>query len=90
MTKKIIEKDNTFFVPIPKKMGKQLGFTAGSHVKVTEEGYRIIIAPEQPKKKDVDYTEEELDKLERLAKKRGGKTFDSWEKAKKYLESLMH
>jgi hypothetical protein len=36
-----------------------------------------------------EYTEEELDKLEKMAKKKGGVKFNNWHSAKKYLESLM-
>ncbi|MFH1386981.1 MAG: hypothetical protein ABIH50_04895 [bacterium] len=88
MTKKVIEKDNVLFVPISKTMGKRIGFTAGSQVKVTEEGYRIIITPEHVKDEE-EFTEEELAKIETLGKKNGGKTFDTWEKAEKYLKGLM-
>lgn len=38
---------------------------------------------------DEEYTEEELDKLEELAKEKGGKTFSSWEEAEKFLKSMM-
>ncbi len=34
------------------------------------------------------YTKEELDKLESLAKQKGGRKFKDWESAKKYLEGL--
>lgn len=36
-----------------------------------------------------EYTEEEIKKLESLAKKRGGVKFNNWQLAKKYLEGLM-
>ena len=36
-----------------------------------------------------EYTKEEINKLEALAKKKGGKKFNNWQSAKKYLEDLM-
>ena len=35
------------------------------------------------------FTTEEIRKIEYLANKRGGRRFNSWESAKKYLKSLM-
>jgi len=42
-----------------------------------------------PISKEEEYTEEELAKLEKLAKKKGGVKFNNWQSAKKYLEGLM-
>jgi hypothetical protein len=36
-----------------------------------------------------EFTAEELNKIESLAKKKGGRKFKNWESAKKYLEGLM-
>jgi len=36
-----------------------------------------------------EFTGEEIEKIESLSKKRGGKKFENWKDAKKYLEKLM-
>ena len=38
--------------------------------------------------KSEEFTPSEIDKIEQLGKKRGGKKFSHWESAKKYLQSL--
>ncbi len=86
MTKKVIKKNNNILIPIPKKMGKHFGLGPGSHVKVTDDGYRIIITPEQSKEEE--FTEEELDKIEALAKEKGGKSFKSGRDFMKYLDKI--
>jgi hypothetical protein len=52
---------------------------------------RLMLVPDQRAsliREKPDYTEAELDKIERLAKARGGKSFKSWCAAKAYLKSL--
>lgn len=41
-----------------------------------------------PSAKEEEFTEEELDKIEKLAKEKGGKAFKSGEAFLKYLEKL--
>ena len=38
---------------------------------------------------DKEFTAGEIEKIESLAKKKGGKKFKNWEEAKSYLESMM-
>jgi bifunctional DNA-binding transcriptional regulator/antitoxin component of YhaV-PrlF toxin-antitoxin module len=86
MTKKVIERNNNIFIPIPKNIGRHVGIESGSYVKVTDDGYRIIITPKAPKEEE--FTEEELHKLVSL-KKEKGKTFKSGKAMIKHLRGLM-
>ena len=61
------------------------------HSKFTRVGWfvhdrRIEVAPIEEKK--ADYSTGELDKLEKLAHAKGGKTFKSAQAAKDYLDTL--
>lgn len=49
---------------------------------------RIEIAPVSIERTPCDYTEEELDELDRLAREPGGRTFKSAKAAIKYIRSL--
>ena len=51
-------------------------------------GTHVEIAPLRVQKAKVDYTSSELDKIERLAKAKGVRTFKTAEAAKRYLKSL--
>ena len=89
MVKRIIEKNKIKFVPIPEKIAKDVGLTSGSYVEVANDGYRIIITPKQfSTTKDHDYSEEELDKIEKLAREKGGKAFKTGKAFLKYLDQL--
>ena len=41
-----------------------------------------------PAVKEETFTSEELDKIEKLAKEKGGRKFKNWDSAKHYLENL--
>jgi len=86
MVKKIIEKNSNFFVPIPEQVAKHVGIHSGSYVEVVDDGYRIIVTPKGAEEEE--FTEEELDKLEKLAKEKKGKTFKTGEAFIKHLEKL--
>jgi transcriptional regulator with XRE-family HTH domain len=58
------------------------------HLAIIPNGARVVTAPVSVVRDKLDYTEEELDKVERLAKARGGKSFKSVRAAKAYLMSL--
>jgi bifunctional DNA-binding transcriptional regulator/antitoxin component of YhaV-PrlF toxin-antitoxin module len=89
VTEKVLEKNKNILVPIPRKIVKDVGLQPGGYVEVTDDGYRIIITPKISKgDRAKEYTEEELDKLEKLAKEKGGKTFKSGEAFLKYLRKL--
>ena len=60
----------------------------GNHVGFYIVGTHIEIAPVSIQKAKVDYTDTELDKLERLARVKGGKKFKTAKAAKRYLASL--
>jgi transcriptional regulator with XRE-family HTH domain len=52
---------------------------------------RVMVVPDEftsMVREKIDYTEAELDKIEKLAKARGGKSFKSVRAAKAYLKSL--
>ena len=52
------------------------------------EGTHVEIAPVDVNRSEIDYTELELDKIERLANQKGGRKFKSAITAKKFLDSL--
>ncbi|MBI3292569.1 MAG: AbrB/MazE/SpoVT family DNA-binding domain-containing protein [Elusimicrobia bacterium] len=52
------------------------------------QGRHVEIAPVSVEREDLDYTEDELDQLERLAKEKGGRRFKTATEAKKYLGRL--
>ncbi len=52
------------------------------------EGNHVEIAPVSITKTEINYTDVELDKLEHLAKEKGGKKFKTASEAKKYLKNL--
>ncbi len=52
------------------------------------EGNHVEIAPVTVQKDDINYSKEELDKIERLAKQKGGKRFKTGRAAKAYLKNL--
>lgn len=52
------------------------------------EGTHVEIAPVSVSKEEVDYTDVELNKLDRLAKQKGGKKFKTAAEAKNYIASL--
>ena len=51
-------------------------------------GTHVEIAPLAIQKAKVDYTASEMDKIEHLAKARGGRTFKTSKAAMRYLKSL--
>ena len=51
-------------------------------------GTHVEIAPIDVSKAKVDYTASDLNKLERLAKEKGGRTFSSAKAAVRHLEEL--
>jgi len=52
------------------------------------DGEHVEIAPVTVQRENIDYTDMELDKIERLAKKKGGKKFKSAKSAKAFLKKL--
>ncbi len=52
------------------------------------QGGHVEIAPVSVMREDTGYTDDELDKLDRLKKAKGGKSFKTTAAAKKYLKSL--
>jgi antitoxin component of MazEF toxin-antitoxin module len=87
MAEKVLQRKNVTLVPIPKRVVEDVGIHPGSYVEVTDDGYRIIITPKVHAKEE-EFTEEELNKIEKLAKEKGGKSFKSGEAFLKYLEKI--
>ena len=52
------------------------------------QGAHVEIAPVSIQKSEIDYSAKELDRLEHLAKQKGGKKFKTASEAKKYLKNL--
>ncbi len=52
------------------------------------ENNHVEIAPLEVEKRDVDYTEAELNKVEKLSTEKGGRKFKSPKAAKDFLKSL--
>ena len=86
MVKKVFEKNKNILIPIPSKIVRHIGLQVGSYVKVTDDGYRIIITPE--KSTAHDFSGDELDKIEKLAKQKGGKRFKDGNAFLNYLEKI--
>ena len=87
MVGKVIKKANKTMISIPNSIVKHMGLESGSHVKVTDDGYRIIITPKSVNKEE-KYTEEEWRKIISL-KKEKGKVFKNGKAFMKNLRSLM-
>jgi AbrB family looped-hinge helix DNA binding protein len=76
-------------IVVPAKIRKLFKLEAGQNlVGFYLNGNRIELAPVSVVRDKPDYTEAELDKVERLAKARGGKSFKSVRAAKAYITSL--
>jgi AbrB family looped-hinge helix DNA binding protein len=74
---------------VPAKIRKLFKLEAGQNlVGFYLNGSHVELAPVSIVRDKLDYTEEELDKVERLAKARGRKSFKSVRAAKAYLNSL--
>lgn len=70
---------------IPNMVLKRVGLHPGDYVEVSDDGYKIIITP---KVTEETFTEEELEKLEGLAKGKKGRAFRSGEALQKHLDKL--
>ena len=68
---------------IPKTILKHVGLKAGDYVEVTDDGYKIVI---MPKIKEEDFTDEEWEKLEKLSREKGGKTFKTGKTLLRHLD----
>ena len=88
MAEKVFEKGKNILVPIPEKVAKHVGIHSGSYVEVTDDGYHVIVTPKISPKEEKEFTGEELNKLEKLAVEKGGKTFKTGKAFLKYLEKL--
>ena len=74
---------------VPAKIRRLFKLEAGQNlVGFYLNGDHVELAPISVVRDKLDYTETELDKVERLAKARGGKSFKSGRAAKAYLKSL--
>lgn len=74
---------------VPAKIRKLFKLEAGQNlVGFYLSGGHIELAPVSVVRDQLDYTEAELDKVERLAKARGGKSFKNGRAAKAYLKSI--
>ena len=73
-------------ITLPISMRKTL--LKGKYVglEISSDGKAILIPIRIEKK--VDYTEKELEKIKKLAKRKGGKIYKTHNEAKKYIKSL--
>lgn len=71
---------------IPNMILKRVGLHPGDYVELTDDGYKIIITPkvvgEEP------FSDEEWEKIEKIAKKKKGKMFKTGEALLKHLEKI--
>ncbi|MFZ3062639.1 MAG: AbrB/MazE/SpoVT family DNA-binding domain-containing protein [Actinomycetota bacterium] len=72
-------------ITIPVEILKHVGAEPGDLFEISDDGHRIILVPKIVEDK---FTEEEWEKLERLAKEKG-KVYRSAPKAKEHLKRLM-
>ena len=70
---------------IPDLVLKRVGLCSGDYVEVTDDGYKIIITP---KTLEEAFTDEEWEKLEKLAKGKKGRPFKSGEALLRHLDKL--
>lgn len=82
MVEKIKQKN---LLKIPNLILKRVGLTQGDYVEVADDGYKIIITP---KSQEETFTEEELEKIQKLAKGKKRKSFQSGEALLKYLDKI--
>jgi AbrB family looped-hinge helix DNA binding protein len=74
---------------VPAKIRKLFKLEAGrSLVGFYLNGDHVELAPISVVRDKLDYTEAELDKIERLGETRGGKSFKNSRRAKAYLRTL--
>ena len=71
-------------ITLPKKILEHIGLKPGDYVEITDDGRRIILTPKVIE--DV-FTDEEWEKLEKLATERGV-ICKSGVEAKRYIEKL--
>ncbi|MBU0573964.1 MAG: AbrB/MazE/SpoVT family DNA-binding domain-containing protein [Candidatus Margulisbacteria bacterium] len=84
MTEKI--KQNNA-LKIPDLILKRVGLQVGDYVEVTDDGYKIVITPMTTER---SFTDKEWDKIEKIAKKKKGKTFKTGEALLKHLDNISH
>ena len=70
---------------IPDLILKRVGLHPGDYVEVSDDGYKIIITP---KVAEEDFSEEEWEKLEKLAKGKKGRAFTSGKNLLNYLDKI--
>ena len=74
---------------VPAVIRKMFGLGAGSNlVGFYIEGQHVEIAPVSIEKEEISYTMQELDKMEVLAKEKGGKKYKTATSAKRALKKL--
>lgn len=74
---------------VPAKIRKLFKLEVGNNrVGFYLNGDHVELAPISVVREKLDYTEAELDKIESLAKARGGKSFKKGRAAKDYLKSI--
>ncbi|MEW6189667.1 MAG: AbrB/MazE/SpoVT family DNA-binding domain-containing protein [Actinomycetota bacterium] len=71
-------------ITIPKDILKRIGLKPGDYFEITDDGNRIILTPKIVEDK---FTDEEWEKLEKLARERG-RVYKTATEAKKHLEGL--
>ena len=56
-------------------------------LEISSDGKAVLI-PVRIEKKKIDYTEKELEKIKKLAKRKGGKAYKTYNEAKKHIKLL--